>query len=704
MPRPLLSVDSRSAWAVAPVCLLLAICILLGSWLLFTSGLEPDDPRTGDLLSSIVQVQTELVAAQGRQIETQAETLQLLHGHSEAQAETLQLLHGHSEALQLLHGQVAVLESAMKKVTADIGFKRKAEASDAKPRIQAPAPRPQPTLSDSPRAIEATSLQAATPEATSHQATALTNINYSETSDGVLIHLEADGSVDAIEIFRLEDPDRLVVDLTGIRNQVDQAITSVGTPQVAQVRVGAHGNKVRVVIDGGEGAEGFEERRITPTDDGLYLALGSGPDLDAVLAAAMGAESVQIVAVQKPVEAISRQAAATEATSRQAAAREAASQQAAATEAASQQAAATEAASQQAAATQTASPQAAANGEASQQAAATESSSQQSRPDAREKDADERNAQLAEAIPVQTGGVLLPRGRLTLEPQFRYSYASVNRVQIAGYTILPALTLGLIDVTRHDRSTITSMLTARYGLTDRIELDLSVPYVAAWSRFRLSPKNTDGNLDKNQTADGHGIGDVQFGLRTQLNQGTSSIASFVAGVGVRIPTGKSPYEVKREGLFDQFIEQEVPTGSGFYSLNPTLSFVYPTEPGVLFGNLHYSWNIPRTISATQPNTDQPYGKIDPGDVLGASLGMGLSLNEKLSLSFSYDHSMVFQTRQNGLISEDSVPLQIGTLGLGATKRRNSKISYSFMIGVGVTDDAPDVSLTFRVPTTWDLLK
>ncbi|MFP6607958.1 MAG: transporter, partial [Myxococcota bacterium] len=370
----------------------------------------------------------------------------------------------------------------------------------------------------------------------------------------------------------------------------------------------------------------------------------------------------------------------------------------------SQQAAATEAASQQAAATQAASPQAAANGEASQQAAATESSSPQSRPDAREQDADERNSQLAEAIPVQTGGVLLPRGRLTLEPQFRYNYASVNRVQIAGYTILPALTLGLIDVTRHDRSTITSTLAARYGLTDRIELDLSVPYVAAWSRFRLSPKNTDGNLDKNQTADGHGIGDVQFGLRTQLNRGTSSIASFVAGVGVRVPTGRSPYEVKREGLFDQFIEQEVPTGSGFYSLNPTLSFVYPTEPGVLFGNLHYSWNIPRTIGATQPNTDQPYGKIDPGDVIGASLGMGLSLNEKLSLSLSYDHSMVFQTRQNGLISEDSVPLQIGTLGIGATKRRNSKISYSFMIGVGVTDDAPDVSLTFRVPTTWDLLK
>ena len=63
--------------------------------------------------------------------------------------------------------------------------------------------------------------------------------------------------------------------------------------------------------------------------------------------------------------------------------------------------------------------------------------------------------------------------------------------------LLPALTLGLIDVTRHDRVTVTSTVSARYGLFDRIELDFSVPYVAAWSRFRLSPKNTDAERDKN---------------------------------------------------------------------------------------------------------------------------------------------------------------------------------------------------------------
>ncbi|MFP6622622.1 MAG: AMIN domain-containing protein, partial [Myxococcota bacterium] len=130
-------------------------------------------------------------------------------------------------------------------------------------------------------------IAAAPVQAPAAPATALTGIDYSETSSGVLIHLEADGSIQAMETFRLSAPDRLVVDLPGLSSQVDQATFSLATPQVSQVRVGAHPDKVRVVIDGGEGAGGFKERRIMPANDGLYLALGTGPDLVAALAAAM---------------------------------------------------------------------------------------------------------------------------------------------------------------------------------------------------------------------------------------------------------------------------------------------------------------------------------------------------------------------------------------------------------------------------------
>ncbi|MCZ6508085.1 MAG: AMIN domain-containing protein, partial [Acidobacteria bacterium] len=118
-------------------------------------------------------------------------------------------------------------------------------------------------------------------------ATTLTAIHYTETPGGVLIHLEADGTIGAMEIFTLENPDRLVVDLPGLESRAP-AKTSVATPQVSPVRVGAHPEKVRVVIDGGESAGAFRQRQVSPAANGLYLALGSGPELEAALNDAMG--------------------------------------------------------------------------------------------------------------------------------------------------------------------------------------------------------------------------------------------------------------------------------------------------------------------------------------------------------------------------------------------------------------------------------
>ncbi len=327
---------------------------------------------------------------------------------------------------------------------------------------------------------------------------------------------------------------------------------------------------------------------------------------------------------------------------------------------------------------------------------------EEDRPDSRDERNREVREQLSEAIPVRQGGVLLPAGRLMIEPEFRYSYTGVNRVAISGYTILPALTLGLIDVTTHNKTSMLGTVAFRYGFNHRIELDAAASFVSGWSSFSLSAKNTVEDRSSTLNASGYGIGDLRFGLRTQLNQGTASLATFVAGVGVRIPTGTSPYEVKRHGVEENYIETDVPTGSGFFSVSPTLSFVYPTEPGVIYGSLHYSWNIPRTINTVQPGTNESYGEIDPGDVIGGSFGMGLSLNQKLSLNLNYDHSIVLKTKQKGIVAPDAVPLQIGTLGIGVTSRRNAKISYNFLVAIGVTDDAPDVSLTMRIPVNWDI--
>ena len=85
-------------------------------------------------------------------------------------------------------------------------------------------------------------------------------------------------------------------------------------------------------------------------------------------------------------------------------------------------------------------------------------------------------------------------------------------------------------------------------------------------------------------------------------------------------------------------------------------------------------------------------------------GSSAAINDRVSLALSYDHAVVLKTRQNGQYVSGSVPLQIGSLGAGLTWRRNRRSSYSFFLGVGVTDDAPDVSIGIRIPTTYDLFR
>ncbi len=134
-------------------------------------------------------------------------------------------------------------------------------------------------------------------------ATELTGVSHQATLSGVLVHLEADGIVGAMETFTLQDPERLVIDMPGIGSKAP-AKTAVGTAQVAQVRVGAHPDKVRVVIDGGESAGGFEERRISPASSGLFLALGTGEDLETALNDALGAstDSIAMDAMEMEIE------------------------------------------------------------------------------------------------------------------------------------------------------------------------------------------------------------------------------------------------------------------------------------------------------------------------------------------------------------------------------------------------------------------
>ena len=119
-------------------------------------------------------------------------------------------------------------------------------------------------------------------------ATVLNGISVDRTSAGVLLGLQADGEIGSIEAFTLENPARLVLDLAGLKSDGVPARTKVDAAQVKAVRTAAHDGKVRVVVDGGPEANGFEGRQMLPSATGVWLAIGSGEDLADALSAAKG--------------------------------------------------------------------------------------------------------------------------------------------------------------------------------------------------------------------------------------------------------------------------------------------------------------------------------------------------------------------------------------------------------------------------------
>ncbi|MCD2476395.1 hypothetical protein LRN56_16530, partial [Staphylococcus aureus] len=74
-------------------------------------------------------------------------------------------------------------------------------------------------------------------------------------------------------------------------------------------------------------------------------------------------------------------------------------------------------------------------------------------------------------------GVLTPRGSFVFEPSLQYTYTSSDRVALIGYTIIPAITIGLIDIRQVNRSAFVLGLTGRYGITNRLEIEGRIPYV-----------------------------------------------------------------------------------------------------------------------------------------------------------------------------------------------------------------------------------
>ena len=304
-------------------------------------------------------------------------------------------------------------------------------------------------------------------------------------------------------------------------------------------------------------------------------------------------------------------------------------------------------------------------------------------------------------------GVLTAKGKYVLEPSYQFGYSSSNRVALVGYTIIPALLIGLIDVRELKRNTSTAALTARYGLSNRTELEVKLPYVYRTDSTVSRELFTGTAAERAFDTSGKAIGDIELGWRYQLNDGGIEKPYYIAGLRFKTRTGRDPFQVVTdcqtrcvgENVTGTGLPLDLPTGSGFYSLQPSLTWLMPSDPAIFFGSFSYTHNFKRgNVYRTVLNGQKEFlGDVKPGDVFGFNFGMGLALNEKASFSIGYDHSSVARTRQGGQVVPGSVRIQLGTLLLGYSYRLSDKRTLNVSVGAGLTRDTPDVTLMVRVP-------
>jgi len=325
--------------------------------------------------------------------------------------------------------------------------------------------------------------------------------------------------------------------------------------------------------------------------------------------------------------------------------------------------------------------------------------------------APERDSRPPEVAPLfEAPGVLTPRHHYVLEPSYQFGYSSSNRVALVGYTIIPALLIGLIDVREVKRNSSTASLAARYGLTNRTEIELRVPYTYRSDSTVSRELFTGTAVERVFQTSGRALGDVELAIRHQLNDGGADKAYYVAGLRLKSRTGRDPFEVVTDcqvrcvgdNASGTGLPLDLPTGSGFYAVQPSLTWLFPSDPAVFFGSVSYLYNVKRNNVERQVlnGAMEWLGTIKPGAVVGFNFGMGLALNDKASLSLGYDHQTIGRTKQDGETVPGSVRTQLGTLLMGFSYRLNPKRTLNVTVGAGLTRDTPDVSLSVRMPMSF----
>ncbi len=298
------------------------------------------------------------------------------------------------------------------------------------------------------------------------------------------------------------------------------------------------------------------------------------------------------------------------------------------------------------------------------------------------------------------------RSRLGAEFSFGYSHFGDARINLDGFLALDAIFLGTISIDEIDADIFTSDLTVRYGVSDSFFIDASIPFLYRTSNFRSGGAGGAANVPVEARVSDQGLGDVSFGASYQVLAETARRPNIVVSGRVKPPTGRDPFGVDFVEVAGSEGNLQVPsslaTGSGVWGASLGVSALKTIDPMVVFGSINYFRNFERGFSDIDENPGDQPGRVVIGNALQFGAGLAYALNESSSISMSFSQRLVERSRLKLDTAENfqrvvGSQANIGIVNLGATFSLGQRLSLITTVGIGLTDDSPDMVVGVRVP-------
>ncbi|ADY84127.1 hypothetical protein BDGL_003541 [Acinetobacter pittii PHEA-2] len=273
---------------------------------------------------------------------------------------------------------------------------------------------------------------------------------------------------------------------------------------------------------------------------------------------------------------------------------------------------------------------------------------------------------------------LIKRGVFSAYYDLDYTYYRDTRIDLA--LADDSSQLNRLRVEEDANHTLTNSFTVQYGILDNLTLSATVPFVAK------------SEIVRDTTA--AGLGDISLGARWEpfpLKQGRLPLVLFG---NLSTKTGDSPYEI---GL------DELSTGKGYYSVGVGASTRKYIDPVVLFASASANYGFKETglnqARGGGANGPRYLESFDPGISGGFSFGFAYSFNYDVSLTMSYQQSFnmdaEFQFKDGESYQSPDQSSAMLSFALGV--RVSPETIVNGTVGIGLTEDAPDVSLGLSFP-------